>query len=451
MKHATYLMPILMTVMTACTSTPEPASPNEAAEAVARVQASMNDAQNKAQAAQNQNAADQKAQIAKSKVPSITEAPVLLYESWPQETTLDNAHILDVEDAWISGIESAKETLFFSEFYTVYRPGTSLHRVYQAIKAAIERGVYVRFIIDKKMYKDDNVQFANTLANTPGIDLRIIDYSAIAGGVQHSKYFIVDGKVAFFGSQNFDWRSLQQISEMGARLALPELVEPLKQIYDIDWNLAADPTDTSAIVKSACSVPVETTYRDQPMTVETVASPKTVLPCDAMWDLPKIIAMIDNAKTSVAFQLLDYVTVNYDKTTFTEIDDALQRAAARGVKVRMLVSDWSTAAYQKMKDLKRLQQIDNIETKMLTVPEHSEGYVPFSRTIHSKFLVVDGDKAWLGTSNWSGDYFYASRNVGIIVTSQAFNADLTKSFDHYWDSPYTETVDPNKDYPKKKR
>ena len=117
----------------------------------------------------------------------------------------------------------------------------------------------------------------------------------------------------------------------------------------------------------------------------------------------------------------------------------------------MLVSDWSTANYQKMKDLKRLQQIDNIETKMLTVPEHSAGFVPYSRTIHSKFLVVDNDKTWLGTSNWSGDYFYASRNVGIIVTGESFNADLTKSFDHYWNSRYTETVDPDKNYPKKKR
>ncbi|MBQ1266183.1 MAG: hypothetical protein IIY06_05380 [Proteobacteria bacterium] len=384
-------------------------------------------------------------------VPSTKEAPIMLYESWPLETTLDNANIIDVEYTWLDAIQSAKSTIDFSEFYTNEREGTALARVMDALKAATERGVRVRFIVDKKMYKEDNIPLTDKLAAMPGVELRIIDYGAIAGGVQHAKYFIVDGQTAYFGSQNFDWRSLQQISEMGARLALPELVDPLKEIFEIDWNLALDPTATAVAVKNKCPVRVETTYNGEKITVETVASPKDVLPCDAMWDLPKIIAMIDEAKTSVSFQLLDYQTANYDKTSFTELDEALQRAAARGVQVRMLVSDWSTASSQKMKDLKRLQQIDNIETKMLTVPEHSMGFVPFSRTIHSKFLVVDNDKAWLGTSNWSGDYFYHSRNVGIIVSGASFNADLTKSFDRYWNSGYVETVDPDKNYPKKKR
>ncbi len=384
-------------------------------------------------------------------LPSTAEAPVMLYESWPLETTLDNAHIVDVEYAWLDGIREAQSTIDFSEFYTNEREGTALARVVSAIEDATKRGVKIRFIVDKKMYKDDNIPLADKLAAIPGIELRIIDYEAIAGGVQHSKYFIVDGKTAYFGSQNFDWRSLQHISEMGARLALPELVNPLKEIFEIDWNLANAPSATATAVKTACPVRVETQYNGEKITVETVASPKDVLPCDAMWDLPKIIAMIDSAKTSVSFQLLDYQTANYDKTTFMELDDALQRAAARGVQVRMLVSDWSTISGQKMKDLKRLQQIDNIETKMLNVPEHSMGFVPFSRTIHSKFLVVDNDKAWLGTSNWSGDYFYHSRNVGIIVEGASFNADLTKSFDRYWNSSYSETVDPDKNYPKKKR
>jgi len=386
-------------------------------------------------------------------VPSVTDAPVMLYESWPQETTLDNANILDVTDAWLDGINSAQKTLDFNEFYTTSNgdENASMERVLEAIRTAAARGVQIRFIIDKKMHKDDNVETAALISSIPNVTMRIIDYDAISGGVQHSKFFIVDGKTAFFGSQNFDWRSLQQISEMGARLALPALVDPLVQVFELDWKLAQNPALKDEIEPAACPVAVETSYHGQSITVETVASPKNVLPCAQMWDLPKIISMIDSAKKSVAFQLLDYSTVNYDKTTFTELDEALQRAAARGVSVRMLVSDWSTANAQKMKDLKRLQQIPNIETKMLTVPVHSAGFVSFSRTIHSKFLVVDDDKSWLGTSNWSGDYFYASRNVGIIVTGSAFNADLTGSFDHYWTSEYVETVDPEKTYPKKVR
>lgn len=384
-------------------------------------------------------------------LPTVAEAPVMLFESWPLETTLDNDHIVDVEHVWLDAIQTAQSTLDFSEFYTNEREGTTLARVVQALTDATKRGVKVRFIVDKKMYKEDNIPLSDKLAAIPGIERRIIDYEAVAGGVQHAKYFIVDGKTAYLGSQNFDWRSLQHISEMGVRLALPELVNPLKEIFEIDWHLANDPTPTPTAAKTRCPLRVETQYNGEKITVETVASPKDILPCDAMWDLPRLIDMIDAAQTSVAFQLLDYQTANYDKTAFTELDEALQRAAARGVQVRMLVSDWSTASSQKMKDLKRLQQIDNIETKMITIPEHTMGFVPFSRTIHSKFLIVDNDKAWLGTSNWSGDYFYHSRNVGIIVNGASFNADLTKSFDRYWNSTYSETVDPDKDYPRKKR
>lgn len=452
MKRCLTLTALAFTAV-ACSNTPDP---NTAAREDTSAQltealntAKSNDATD-ARAATTNTAPKELTEVS---VPSTQQAPILLYESWPQETTLDNDFIQDVGPVWLDAIHSAQNTIDFNEFYTTLATDreTTLAHVVEAIKEAAARGVKIRFIVDRAMYKDDNVLLADQLSAIPGVTLRIINYNAISGGVQHSKYFIVDGKTAYLGSQNFDWRSLQQISEMGARLALPELVTPLNQIYEIDWKLAEDPSLVRSIEKSTCPSPVDTVYNGQTIRVETVASPKTVLPCDNMWDLPKIISLIDNAKSSVSFQLLDYSTVNYDKTTFTEIDEALQRAAARGVSVRMLVSDWSTANKNKINDLKRLQQVPNIETRMLSVPEHSTGYVPFSRTIHSKFLVVDHDKAWLGTSNWSGDYFYASRNVGIIVTGPAFNADLTKSFDRYWSSEYVESVDPDKDYPKKVR
>ncbi len=377
---------------------------------------------------------------------SQKDSDLMIYESWPQETTLDNEHIANVVPVWIEAIQSAKETLDFSEYYAINEPGTGLDKVVSELKSAARRGVKIRFMVDEKLNTDANAILPAELATVNNLELRTIDYSKIAGGVQHSKYFIVDGRTAYYGSQNFDWRSLEQISEMGARLRPAALVEPLKQIFEIDWALAGNVE--APVAQAACQGPVEIDYKGEKTTVELLGSPQKTLPCADMWDLPKMIAMIGRAQKSVSVQLLNYATKNYDKTTFMELDDALTAAASRGVKVRLLVSDWSTKP-KNIADLKRLAAIENIETRMLEVPEHSSGFVAYSRTIHSKFMVVDDEETWLGTSNWAGDYFYKSRNVGIIARGRTLNDELTRSFNHYWDSEYIIKVDPNVDYPVK--
>lgn len=378
---------------------------------------------------------------------SQDRADLMIYESWPEETTLNNAHIADVVPVWLDAINGAKETIDFSEFYAIAKPGKALDPIIDALKNAAGRGVKIRFIVDARMNKDENAELPAMLASIKNIEVRTVDFAAVSGGVQHAKYFIVDGKTVYFGSQNFDWRSLNQISEMGARLRPEALVLPFKQIFELDWKLA---NGEPAPFNTQCgAAPVATVdYKGEPTRVETVASPKGMLPCEDLWDLPKIIDMIEHAKKSVSVQLLNYATTNYDKTKFTSLDDALIQAAKRGVKVRLLVSDWSTKP-KTISDLKRLAGVDNIETRMIEIPEHSEGFVPFSRTIHSKFLVVDDDKTWLGTSNWAGDYFNKSRNLGIIATGKTLNRELTVSFDRYWNSAYGIPVDPSQNYPVK--
>jgi len=51
---------------------------------------------------------------------------------------------------------------------------------------------------------------------------------------------------------------------------------------------------------------------------------------------------------------------------------------------------------------------------VVSIPEAKEGHIPFARTIHSKYLVVDGTQLALGTSNWEESYFMESRNVELI-------------------------------------
>ena len=63
-----------------------------------------------------------------------------------------------------------------------------------------------------------------------------------------------------------------------------------------------------------------------------------------------------------------------------------------------------------------------------------------------KYLVVDGERAWVGTSNWERDYFTQTRNVGVIVEGAAFARQLERFFADSWTSPYATEVDPKATY-----
>ena len=83
---------------------------------------------------------------------------------------------------------------------------------------------------------------------------------------------------------------------------------------------------------------------------------------------------------------------------------------------------------------------------MMVIPPASERFIPFARVSHAKYLVVDGRRLWLGTSNWGRDYFYDSRNVGVVVDDARLAGRLDRYFARAWSSRYAERVDPAATY-----
>ncbi len=381
--------------------------------------------------------------VAAPDIGALRVGDLQLAESWPVETTLDNPDIVDAQPLWLEMIDSAERSLDFSHFYAVSAPGATLEAVIAAVEAAASRGVKVRFMVDKKFYRDEHIAVPERLAAHPGIEVRVFDLGSFMGGVQHAKYFIVDDREAFFGSQNFDWRSLMHIVELGARLEPQGLVRPLVETFAHDWALAGGETQPEPKPRTCALESVS--YGDAAVRVQTVLSPREWIPQECDWDLPHILRIINGAERNVYVQLLNYSTQMYDRSTWMELDDALQAAAARGVDVRLMVADWSTRK-KYIGDLQRLVQVPNVSVRMVTIPEASTGPIPFARVIHTKLLVADGAWSWLGTSNWSGDYFLQSRNVGVVAEGAALAQDLEGYFLHIWDSAYAWDVDPEAVY-----
>jgi len=48
---------------------------------------------------------------------------------------------------------------------------------------------------------------------------------------------------------------------------------------------------------------------------------------------------------------------------------------------------------------------------------------------------VDGEWAWIGTSNWEPGYFLDTRNVGLTVHDPAIALELARVFRASWEAP----------------
>lgn len=366
-----------------------------------------------------------------------------LYETAPVDTTLDHADIPDAHEVWLARIVAAERSVELAHFYASDQVGGRLEPIILALETAAARGVAVRFLADAK-FSRTYPETLQRLGSRDGIEVRLLDLEPRTGGVLHAKYMVVDSERVLMGSHNFDWRSLEHVQELGAEIDHPEVVNAYEQVFAADWALAGGAQ--SVTPRASIDAPVTVFFGDDKVDVLPVFSPSGLLPDADLWDLPRLVAMIDGAGQRVRVQLMSYKTHDYDGSAFTELDTALRRAAIRGVEVELLLSHWSQRRSQ-IGELKLLQQTPGITIKLATIPEHSSGFIPFARVVHAKYAVVDGEHAWIGTSNWSGDYFRKSRNVGLMVDGRALARRLDTFFDDLWDSPYAVVVDPNLDYP----
>lgn len=371
------------------------------------------------------------------------DGEIELVESAPIETTLDHPDVRNASDVWVEMIDRARTSIDFAEFYASeaeprYRAHEKLEAVISAIERAVkDRSVRVRFLADSIFAP----KYPDTLKRLEaiGVTVKILHEDELAGGVLHAKYFVVDGgKEAYMGSQNFDWRALSHIQEMGVRTTSPKIAGALLDVFDTDWAIAiGGPKGERA--KSRGRGQLVPMRRGEKVTF--AASPRGWLPDEAEWDLPQIVAMLDGAKTRIELQVLLYKTKERSGEPFLTLDQALRRAANRNVSIHVLVSSWSTNPNSDgLAALQDLAKLPNVEIRVITIPKWSGGDIPFARVSHAKYLVVDRARAWIGTSNWEGDYFTKSRNVGVIVDGGFLPTRLAGVFATGWSSEYTQPL-----------
>jgi phosphatidylserine/phosphatidylglycerophosphate/cardiolipin synthase-like enzyme len=390
--------------------------------------------------------------------PLSERAPVRIVETRPVETALGDPGVPETADAWLRQIRGARRTIDLEHFYLSTWPGEPLEDVLFALGQATRRGVRVRLLLDASMYRT-YPRVADSLALQPGFDVRLIDMRRLAGGVQHAKAFIVDGETAFIGSQNLDWRALKHIHELGLMVRDPRVAAEVSAIFELDWSFGYPPGGSPDTTRAAVAPQVTRRPGELPIRLVQAAgdtadlwpswSPRRFSPDSAQWDLARIVGLIDGARRELTVQALSY-GVRSRGIEDRSLDDALRRAAARGVKVRLLFSDWMMGS-SSLPELQSLARVANVEVKLSSLPEWSGGYIPFARVEHCKVMVVDSTWAWVGTSNWDPSYFQSSRNLAFTVRNRGIAERLRGIFATSWTAPSARPLDPDRAYPAKIR
>jgi phosphatidylserine/phosphatidylglycerophosphate/cardiolipin synthase-like enzyme len=365
-----------------------------------------------------------------------------IVESIPVGTSLDNPDIRDTYEVWLEMMAHAGQSLDIEQFYISNEPGKMLQDVLADIYRAADRGVKVRIIVDARMALTYPVSVEG-LSRYKNIELRRIDFGSMTGGIQHAKYFIVDHKAVFVGSQNFDWRALEHIHELGLRINNKDIATIYGDVFNLDWELASDTNNNINRLPSfakSYSTPIHIIGQGGDTIVITPTfSPVGYIPDSTLWDERAIVDLINGAQHSLTLQFLSYSPLNRKGESYTVIDNVIRSAAKRGVKVRMIVSDWEKGS-SSVRALKELSSLPNIEIAFTSIPEWSGGYISFARVEHCKFIVADNARFWLGTGNCEKSYYYSSRNVGIVCTSPRLAGTLSRIFLKSWNSPYKEWI-----------
>lgn len=373
-----------------------------------------------------------------STTPTPPDNELVLSIPFGTDNVLRRGGLRDPETVWIELFRNARTSIDLAQFYATSFPGSALERVIDALEEAKQRGVVIRFLADQNMINTTaNDDYGGTgrlrcmlnMVDETGRkteNLRMFTAAAqTTGGIHHAKYFIVDGEVAYVGSQNFDWRALEYIHEIGVRTTDSTIVHALAAIFAHDWQTTENDAQTWWTPE-----PIDVNVEASDGRTTIVASPPLATPPGIDGAEEELLRMIANARTSIAIEVKSYRASWPEGSPHTQISDALRDAAQRGVDVRLLVDQSNIGAFA---DLHALTD-GGVTVRMVTIP--ALWPIKYAWLIHAKAIIIDNEVLWVGTSNWSPDYFNASRNIELIFEDAGLAAQGLMLYDDLWNSPY---------------
>ncbi|CAB1337578.1 unnamed protein product [Coregonus sp. 'balchen'] len=352
--------------------------------------------------------------------PCNSDCRVSLVESVPEGLFYppDSSSLPSISETWTNLLTRANRSVDIAAFYFTLRD-TDLgltepsavqgKQVFKQLMELEAKGVKLQIAVNGPQTDTrDTADLSRT-----GAEVREVDLQSVTGGIIHTKLWVVDQKHLYLGSANMDWRSLTQVKEVGVSMEdCSCLAQDASRIFGVYWNIGAQ--------KNVLHL------RYQLMDAQTIYPPSSrssQTPRNMFWPA---------------------------------IDSAIRAAACTsGVEVNILVSCWSHSPGSMFVFLQSLTVLNrpplgcNINVKVFEVPSTAEQKkIPFSRVNHAKYMVTDR-VVYIGTSNWSENYFTHTAGVGLVVNQtgsvvgdgqRSLQTQLQEVFLKDWTSQYAQTL-----------
>jgi phospholipase D3/4 len=381
-------------------------------------------------------------------------ATYTVVETIPQEVDLWTN--VTTYQAWKDLINNATSTLELGFFYInlsegeQYPPEDDGYKgsdILNAIIQAQKRGVTVRYVQNEPSAGFPD--YDSTILAKAGVNVRSLNWAQFfnGSGILHTKMIIADNKNLYLGSANLDWCSLTQVKELGVVIRdCPAIAQDALKEFSQYW-MAADVTslpqtwpqivDTNIDMKN----PAQVVLNEKSVSMFIAASPLQFCSPNRTNDIDALLHVINSAKKTIGVEVMDYSASSlYNTPNFfwPDIQNALMTAAFnRGVKVQLLFSLWNHTIPFTFQFIEALDVIDNIEVKFMIIPPLTDSKpVPFTRVQHGKFMVTD-EHAYVGTNNWSEDYFMNTGGMSYTFKSAHVVSDIQSRFTRDWNSPYS--------------
>ncbi|XP_066259189.1 5'-3' exonuclease PLD3-like isoform X1 [Euwallacea similis] len=398
---------------------------------------------------------------------------VSLVESVPEGLIYNDSSITNPAtfDVWMGLINNAQKSIDIASLYwtlrqsEVYPDPSSIkgEKIFQALlKAGTERGISIRIAQNAPSQNYPNVD-TEFLIKRKAAQVRSLNFVRLLGaGVLHTKMWIIDNKHVYIGSANMDWRALTQVKEMGVGIFnCSALAEDASKIFEVYWALGAnnsvipDQWPSNFSTHYNMQSPLNMIYENETFQTFLSSSPLPFNPSGRTNDIDALLNVIKHAEKFVYIAIMDYIPlmVYTPKRLFWPIIDNAIRTVAieHKVKVKLLISKWNHSRPAEDNFLRSIQDVNqaypgvSIEVKRFVVPANNEQRkIPFARVNHNKYMVTD-NTAYIGTSNWSGDYFTNTAGVAFVLHDPIFDrnakhttirSELQAVFERDWTSEF---------------
>jgi phosphatidylserine/phosphatidylglycerophosphate/cardiolipin synthase-like enzyme len=282
-----------------------------------------------------------------------------------------------------NAIAGAKKSVWLEMYLLTDR------RIISSLEEAAHRGLDVRVMLEAHPYGEGSVSPTQTLdrLQAAGVQAKSTNPSF---ALTHEKGMLLDASTAYIMTANFTLSALGGSSyvknrEYGIIDTNQQDVQAVSAIFNADWNRTG-----------------------------------------AQFDDPNLVVSPTNSRS--AFDTLinsahKTLLIEAEEMQDQDVEQAIVNAAKRGVQVQVILPSPRSSSSDS-----NSTGIGVIKQGGVQVKEDTQLYM------HAKIMVVDGQKAFVGSENISTASLEKNRELGIVVSDQNVLNTLQQTFQQDWSS-----------------